>query len=88
MDSDATTKPPKILNRKLNYQHLLKMEQAPRSLPNLIHAWDPSLIQGIDLLTTRNTCVNVLKEMLMLTEAFGMYFVLDPIDGNVASCVH
>jgi hypothetical protein len=29
MDSDATTKPPKILNRKLNYQHLLKMEQAP-----------------------------------------------------------
>jgi hypothetical protein len=88
MDSDATTKPPKILNRKLNYQHLLKMEKAPRSLPNLIHAWDPSLIQGIDLLTTRNTCVNVLKEMLMLTEAFGMYFVLDPIDGNVASCVH
>ena len=86
MDSNTITKPPKILNRKLNYQHLLKMEQAPRSLPNVTHAWDPSLIQGIDLFTARYTGVNVLKEMLMLTEAFGMYCVLDPIDGNVASC--
>jgi len=88
MDSATSTKPPNVLYQLLNYGHLLKMEHAPRSRPNLIHAWDPSLIQGIDLLTTRNTCVNVLKEMLMLTEAFGMYFVLDPIDGNVASCVH
>ena len=31
-NSDSTTKPPTIFNRKLNYQHLLKMEQAPRSL--------------------------------------------------------
>jgi hypothetical protein len=38
------------------------------------------------LLKARYTGVNVLEEMLMLIEAFGMYCVLDPIDGNVASC--
>ena len=60
MDSDTTTKTPKVLNQKLNYLHLLKMEQAPRSHPNLIHAWHPSLIQGIDLLTTRYTGAGML----------------------------
>jgi hypothetical protein len=85
-NSDTTTKPPTISNRKLNYQRLLKMERAPRSLPNLIQKWDPSLIQGIDLLKARYSGVNVLEEMLMLIELFGMYCVLDPIDGKVASC--
>ena len=62
------------------------MEKTPRSHANLRFAWDPSLIQGIDLLLARYSGKNVLKDMLKLTEMCGMYCVLDPINAKVVSC--
>jgi hypothetical protein len=86
LDSATATKLPKILNRSLTYQRLLQMEKTPRSRETLKFAWNPSLIQGIDLLLARYSGKNILKDMLKLTELCGMYCILDPIDAQVVSC--